>query len=67
LIVTGVVITGRPFAPTIGFVGFELFTVVSLYVQPGARLIVPPPRLFAALIAAMSAAGLQGTAFPVEA
>ena len=56
LIVTVVVITGRPFAPTTGFAEFELFTAVSVYVQPGARLIVPPPPLLAAVIAATSPA-----------
>ena len=35
--------------------------------HPGARLIVAPPLLFAAVIAAMSAAELQGTCIPVEA
>src|SRR5579884_775492 len=49
LIVIGVVITGKPLAPRPGIV---LLADVSEYVQPGARLMQPPPLAFAAATAA---------------
>src|SRR3954468_16870973 len=56
--VIGATMTGRPLPPSVG-----LFATVSEYVQPDARLIVPPPAALAAVTAATSPAppAEQGT------
>ena len=58
------VITGSPVAPSMGSCCWQSS---GGRCTTGARLIVAPPPLFAALIAAMSAGALQGTVRPVEA
>src|SRR5450755_923993 len=67
LIVIGVLITGRPLPPAV-----MLLALVSEYVQPAARLIVPPPAAFAAFTAATKPAAPpsapeQGTRADVQA
>src|SRR5581483_5424335 len=67
MMVIGDVTTGRPFAPAV-----MLFADVSEYVQPGARMMIPPPLAFALLTAPISPAAPppapeQGTMLTLEA